>query len=382
LKKRLLYFCPAVTGGIADYGREQAHALAQAGIEVLFQTSPGFHIRPGDAYQVLPRTGEKTEARSGTLLRWRSRLETARQILANARVLRDAIQETGCSHVLLAAYAEYLAPFWAGSLRQLARQGTVFGAIVHDPVRHSMVGPLWWHRWSVAEGYSFLREAFVHESVMLDTIRPQPQLCTTVIPHGIYAVAPATQSPGQMRVALKIPAGAKVLLSFGHIKDYKNLDLAIRTLVSLPDVYLVVAGKESGTRGRPVRFYRELAIQLGVAERCRWCVQHIPETEIGNYFGLADLVLLTYNRAFRSASGVLNLAVGYRKPCIASSGASNLSTVITKYKLGIWVEPDSATTLLAGLREWQIRPPDPVWERYEQENSWTINAERVIERMF
>ncbi|MEI9864589.1 MAG: hypothetical protein WDN00_08560 [Limisphaerales bacterium] len=130
-----------------------------------------------------------------------------------------------------------------GKLRRLARQGTVFGAIVHDPVRHAVIGPLWWHRWSIAEGYSFLREDFVHEPVVLDTIRPQPQLRTTVIPHGMFAVTPATKTAGQMRKELNIPADATVLLSFGHIKDYKNLDLAIRVLAKLPDVYLIVAEK-------------------------------------------------------------------------------------------------------------------------------------------
>lgn len=379
---RLLYFCPAMSGGIADYGREQAHAIARAGVEVVFLTTPGFNVRPDDGYEVLPQIAEKPASRPGAFLRWRSRLATARQILANVHGLQEGIQKTGCSHVLLASYAEYLAPFWAGKLRHRARQGTVFGAIVHDPVRHAVVGPSWWHRRSIAAGYSFLREAFVHEPAVLDTVRPQLRLRTTVIPHGMFAVTPANKTAGQARQELNLPAGAKVLLSFGHIKDYKNLELAIRVLVRLPNFYLIVAGKESVARERPVSFYRELAARLGVADRCRWCMGHIPEDQIGNYFGVADLVLLTYSRAFRSASGVLNLAVGHRKPCLASSGASNLQTVIKNYGLGIWVEPDSEAALLAGIHEWQAHPPAPAWECYEQENSWAKNAGLVIERMF
>lgn len=371
-----------MTGGIADYGWEQAQAISRAGVEVLFLTTPGFNARPDDGCQLLPRLAVKPAAGPGALLRWRSRLVTTRQILANMRGLLDGVKETGCSHVLLAAYAEYLAPLWAGPLRRLARQGTVFGAIVHDPVRHAVVGPLWWHRWSIAEGYSFLREAFVHEPVALDTVRQQPRLRTTVIPHGMFSVTPSAKSAGQLREEMNIPAGAKVLLSFGHIKDYKNLELAIRALAKLPEVYLLVAGNESVARERPANVYRELATQMGVAERCRWCVKHIPENQTGDFFGVADLVLLTYNRAFRSASGVLNLAVGHRKPCIASSGAGNLQTVVKKYGLGIWVEPDSDTALLAGIREGLDRPPNPAWERYELENSWAHNAEIVISRMF
>ena len=382
LKRNLLYFCPAVDGGIADYGRAQAQALVQAGVEVFLVTTPRFKPRPDDGYQWRPTLLEKPVIAKDPLMRVRSRMRTANQILSHLRDLVAAMTETNCSHVLLSAYAEYLAPLWAPSLRRLARNGKIFGAIVHDPVRHAVIGPQWWHRWSMAEGYSFLREAFVHEPVVLDTVRPQPQLRTTVIPHGIFAVTAATKSPENKRRELNLPLDAKVLLSFGHVKDYKNLDLAIRALAQLPDFHLVVAGSPALAREKPVKFYQDLAFKIGVAERCRWCVQHIPENEVGDFFGLADLVLLTYSRAFRSASGVLNVAAAYRKPCIASSGESNLHTVIKNYGLGVWVEPDSETTLIAGIREWQQHPLNPAWQRYEQENSWAKNAEIVIRCMF
>jgi hypothetical protein len=62
--------------------------------------------------------------------------------------------------VLFACYKEYFAPFWAGPLRRLAKKGIVIGTIAHDPVRDFVVGPLWWHRWSVrpAEYYQKLAQ--------------------------------------------------------------------------------------------------------------------------------------------------------------------------------------------------------------------------------
>lgn len=382
LKKRLLYVCPATTGGIADYGREQARAIADAGVEVLFLTRPEFRCLSAERFRLLPWLSEKPIIKHGRFLRWRQRGRTASQILTDQRGLVAAIRETGCSRVLFSAYSEYLAPFWAGSLRKLTQAGIVFGAVVHDPVRHTVVGPLWWHRWSVANGYSFVREAFVHEPVELETVRPQPQIRVSVVPHGVYAVVPPAKTRSRMREELQIPPAGRVLLSFGHVKDYKNLDLAICALAGLPDVFLVVAGSESTIRERPVSYYRDLATRLGVAARCRWQMRHIPESEIGNYFGAADLVLLTYNRAFRSASGVLNLAIGYRKPCVASAGASNLCTVVNNYGLGTWVEPDSEKALRDGILRCLKDPPEPDWQRYEQDNSWTNNARVVIDRLF
>src|SRR5207244_1355962 len=119
---------------------------------------------------------------------------------------------------------------------------------------------------------------------------------------------------------------------------------------------------------RPVKYYQDLAVRLGVAERCRWLIRFVPEEEIGNLFAASDLLLLTYNKDFHSASGVLNTAICYRKTCLASSGQGSLRSVIKKYNLGIWVEPDDLNALKRGIETWQRHPPAPKWEAYEAEN--------------
>lgn len=66
------------------------------------------------------------------------------------------------------------------------------------------------------------------------------------------------------------------------------------------------------------------------------------------------------------ASGVLNTAIAYRRPCIASSGEENLKSVVQKYNLGILVEPDSAEAIRDGLDRWlRGEMPSPRWEQYE-----------------
>ena len=92
---------------------------------------------------------------------------------------------------------------------------------------------------------------------------------------------------------------------------------------------------------------------------------------------------LNYNSEFQSASGVLNTAIAYRRPCIASSGEGNLKSVVQKYDLGIFVEPDSAEAIWDGIDRWlRGEMPSPRWEQYEQENSWERNAEIVIQKLF
>lgn len=374
---KLLYYSPASYGGIADYAHEQANALVELGVEVTFLCTPRYPTGRGEKYQIVPILQEITPTKSLPHKAIKA-LHFTLVTLANVTQLTRFIEEKDFQYVLLGSYVEYLAPLWSGRLRRLAKKVVVFGAVVHDPVRDFVVGPRWWHRWSIACGYSFLREAFVHEAIELDTVRPMPQLRTTVLPHGIYRFPEANLSREEMRVRLDLPLDAKVMLAFGHIRDNKNLDLVIRAMVNFPDLYLIVAGKEQSTGQRPVAFYQELASNLGIANRCRWQVQFIPDTEVANWFTAADIILLTYSKSFRSASGVLNTAVSYRKPCLVSSGEGALRSVVQNYELGLWVNPDDEKAIANGIREWLENSFVPQWDRYVDENSWKLNAKLVI----
>ena len=91
--------------------------------------------------------------------------------------------------------------------------------------------------------------------------------------------------------------------------------------------------------------------------------------------------MLTYDRKFRSASGVLNAAVFFRKPCIASSGSGNLQSMVQEYQLGIWVEPDDLEAICGGIERWLHSTITPEWDAYSRDNSWQRNAEVVLRQM-
>lgn len=378
MEPKLLYFSPSAFGGLADYAHEQANALSQLGVSVEMLVAAQRPPRANAKYKVrsILAVPDAQRRRVGRKISW------VKCLLKNFRALSAEVEKEKYKAVLLESYSEYLAPLWAGQLRKLSRAGVKFGAIVHDPVRDFMVGPRWWHRRSVAAAYSFLGEAFVHEEIKLDTVHPMPSLWTTVIPHGPFHFPRPTESREQMRRKLSIPDDAFVLLSFGHIRDGKNLDLAIRALSDFPSAWLVVAGKEQSSAQKPVEYYQDLARTIGVHDRCRWIHGHVPQGDVGNLFVASDLILLTYSKNFRSASGVLNTAVRYRKPCIASSGGGNLQSVVERYNLGRFVFPDSLDALKAGIKMAMSQPPDSRWDAYEAENSWERNAQLVKQRMF
>ena len=374
---KLLYFCPVGQGGLADYARQQANAISELGVNVDLLTVPGFSEGQDARFNQLPRLKEPGVTNEA-LSRVRRRITAARTILHNFKVLSETIRAGDYKHVLLGSFSEYLAPLWSGRFRRCAKSGVIFGAVVHDPVRDFELGPTWWHRWSIARAYSFLREAFVHEPIALDTVRNMPGLRTTVIPHGPYRFQKPTDTRDQARSKWKLPAEAKVMLSFGHIRDGKNLDLAIRAMADYPSLYLIVAGKEQSSGQKPLSYYQNIARLLNVDDRCRWLYGYVPEEDVGNLFLASDLVLLTYSRDFRSASGVLNAAIFYRKPCIASGGLSNLRTSVHEYNLGIWAEPDDLESLIKSIRKFTDDPLLPKWDEYKARNSWQRNAAIVV----
>jgi glycosyltransferase involved in cell wall biosynthesis len=462
-----------------EYAIQQAAAIAQEGVEVYFLCKPSFPVERLGAGIILEKFQEPRGARgesrglAGKLSTiWRLTLGQRRNAKQVAKLAYQLAQPSSTRHqlpatrdrpsfaevvVLFACYKEYFSPFWAGPLRQLANKGAVIGTIAHDPVRDFVMGPLWWHRWCVRLGYSFVRHVFVHDDTPVDFGGAQPQgIQIHQIPHGPYEVCEPKIGRLEMRkrlgfssdltiedtterlggremeqtkvglkgegvgttesksaAALATPASPDVVfLAFGQIRDGKNLDLFLRAMTRLPHhVKLLVAGKgDSGSSKRP-EFYQNLAQELGVADRCRWDIRRIPEEEVGDIFAACDLVLVTYSANFCSASGVLNAAVSARKLVLASSGSGPLKTVVEKYHLGVFVEPDDLEETLRGALQLMdalsssatqnldnrrstldaFFPPVttdsphdtagvllPAWDRYESDNSWKENATIVM----
>jgi hypothetical protein len=125
-----------------------------------------------------------------------------------------------------------------------------------------------------------------------------------------------------------------------------------------------------------------MAQELGVDSRCRWIIEHVPESQVGDLFTAADLLMLTYSSNFRSASGVLNTAANFRVPCIASSGDGPLKNSVELYNLGTWAQPDSQLGLEQAIQKAIDKPATPDWDLYIKENSWKRNAKIVISQIF
>lgn len=375
---RILYVCEADGGGIAEYAIRQSEALGKAGAEVTFLCRPTFETGRLNGPRVMPSLPAARARGSSPMIRMARQIDDARQV---ARVAAKLASATACDALLIACYAEYFAPLWAATLRRACRKGLKIGTIAHDPVRDFVLGPTWWHRWSVRQAYSFANHVFVHDATPVDFGGPPPgHLTTHIIPHGPFVIAAPRRDRASLRRHFGFADSDTVFLAFGQIRDGKNLDRFLRAMKELPEaVKLLAAGSGGSGSQRPAEYYKKLAAELGIGERCIWDIRYIPDEETGDLFGAADFALMTYSAKFRSASGVLNAAVSCRKPVLASSGDGPLKSVVREYGLGVFVPPDDDAAILEGARRLMGEGAKPEWERYEQENSWEENARRVID---
>lgn len=141
-----------------------------------------------------------------------------------------------------------------------------------------------------------------------------------VIPHGPYRSCYAdTISPRQAREHLGLPPAARVIVSLGQIRPYKNLPHLIRTFRQLPDhsARLLIVGQADDPA-----LVAELRAAAAGDPRVRLGLAFIPPDEMQIYLRAADLVALPYREVLNSGSALLALSFA-RPVLIPARGAMN-----------------------------------------------------------
>jgi glycosyltransferase involved in cell wall biosynthesis len=127
-----------------------------------------------------------------------------------------------------------------------------------------------------------------------------------------------------------------LLLTFGAIRPYKGVDIALDALALVDpglDVRLIVAGR-AWTGGDELR---EQIRRLGLEDRVELRDRFIPNDEAALLFSTADASLLPYRSATQSA--VVPLSFTYGTPVIATR-VGGLPSAVAEGVDGILCEPD------------------------------------------
>lgn len=384
---RMLIHCPASTGGLAEHVHYQAQAFRRRGAEVTVLCSPDY-LRGRTLEYPVARIYRSLHGRSKPHGLWRR----AWALVAKTAVflgiqwrLALEVWRRKPDLVLLDSYAEYLAPLWIWPHMALAKlRGVLYVANIHDPVRDFVVGPKWWHNWSIRLAYWPIRLGVVHQRLTERDAIP-PHVAVVEAPVGVYDLQEVKVDPGEVRRAWGAGDGTVVFLSFGFIRDNKNVDLLIQALVPNPEAMLVVMGSAQSSKNKPLSFYRNLAADVGVSERVVFREEFVPDEALAGYFAAADFIAITYNGTFHSQSGVLNVAARARRRVLASAGESPLKSSVTSYRLGEFVEPENLEALASGMNklcrqvEGAAEIPAPDWDGYVAYASWDSNAAIILD---
>lgn len=370
---RVLHYFAFPGGGIGRYVHELLSRMAnRPGVEIELACIPSYHYRQSAKYPLWPGLREISHH-----VPWRRRLRFAINLVVNPlRAIRHA-RRTGAQIIHLSTIPHVTFALWSRALR---RSGLKLVATAHDIRRsHGLI----WHSYEVEQLKRLYRSCeaiFVHSEYQrqdLVDFAGVPADRVVVVPHGPYYHGPPTASKEELRRRYGIPLDKQVALFFGDIRPDKNLDLLLRAMVPYKDrLFLLVAGRIKGANPHPLEYYHRIVAENGISDAVRFDIRFIPDDEVADLFTLADWVALPYGRSFTSQSGVLNVAVVYRRPVLAS-GCGTFRETVKAYEIGIIVPPDDVAELTAGIRTMIVHYEQP-WDfdGYSKGMSWGQNAAR------
>ncbi|MBO7408377.1 MAG: glycosyltransferase [Paludibacteraceae bacterium] len=172
-------------------------------------------------------------------------------------------------------------------------------------------------------------------------------------PHPLYDNFGESIDKAEARKALDLPKDKTLLLFFGFIRDYKGLDLLMKSYAKVnseDQLRLVVAG-EFYNNGEQ---YKELERELGLEGKIIWRTDFIPDDKVRYYFSAADMVVQPYKSA--TQSGVTQIAYHFEKPMLVTN-VGGLAEIVPDGKVGYVCEVD-ADSIAAAITKFAEMPAD------------------------
>ncbi len=178
----------------------------------------------------------------------------------------------------------------------------------------------------------------------------------------------------EAREELGIPEEEEMLLFFGYVRDYKGLDILIRSMRKRANRKLYVVGDFGDKKQQ----YLDLIEREGIKEYVVIRDGYVPDTEVEPYFAAADLCVCPYRSA--TQSGIVQIAYGFNLPVIATK-VGGLPEVVSDGKTGYLVAPENTEELSDAIdRFFTERKAAEFRENVEKEAerfSWTRMAETI-----
>ena len=146
-----------------------------------------------------------------------------------------------------------------------------------------------------------------------DLLALQPDSRYTVIQHPLYSHFGERKDRFETEKKLGLQHGMKNILFFGLIRTYKGLDILLEAFGKLPDDYqLIVAGEPYGS----FDMYQKIIDRLPGKDRILLNLKYIKDSEVSDWFSVADLAVLPYRSA--TQSGISSVSYHFEVPMIVT----------------------------------------------------------------
>jgi glycosyltransferase involved in cell wall biosynthesis len=229
------------------------------------------------------------------------------------------------------------------AIRRYAQtQGSqVLVAWMNRAARHCPKGP--WARVGRLGGYYDLKNYKGFDALVGNTVDIRDWIVDQGWPaeHAFHIpnFAEPDNHPAQSRALLDTPREVPLLLAMGRLHDAKAHDVTLKALTQTPDAILWIAGA-----GPLEGDLRELAQNLGVADRVRWLGWR---NDAGALYRAADIVV--FPSRFEPLGNVVIQAWAYGKPVIAAEAAGP-KTLIRSDEDGLLIPINDEAALTLAIR--------------------------------
>ncbi|MEX2483197.1 MAG: glycosyltransferase [Brumimicrobium sp.] len=267
----------------------------------------------------------------------------------------------------------YWMPYMAPSLGYVAgkmQKHCKVISIVHNAIPHEK-GKLD----KLLSNYFFKRNTHciaLSEAVKNDIIASYPSINVKVLHHPVYNHFGESVNKEKALQHLNLEDKYKYILFFGLIRDYKGLDLLLKSMVDLPeDIHLIIAGEVYGGFEK----YREIIDKTGIKKRVHLHLKYIPDSEVKYYFSAAETIVLPYKTA--TQSGIIAIAKHFQKP-VVSTNVGGLSEFIKNDQEGLIINEATPLALSKGIIS-VLGNPTKTLSNGHQKLTWKNFAEELID---
>ena len=286
------------------------------------------------------------------------------------------IKKLNPDKVIFCYWMAFIAPCF-GTIARLARSpkteiiALIHNMIPHEPTILDKLFPKYFV--NAMDGFVAMADSVIEDVKHFDA-NSKPKI---VSPHPIYDHYGALLDKKDAAIKLGLYDQNAYILFFGFIRQYKGLDLLLEAfaderLRKFP-LKLIVAGE---FYENPEPYLSQIAkLKLGNFVELR--TVFIPDSEVRNYFSVADIVAQPYRTA--TQSGVSQIAYHFEKPMLVTN-VGGLAEIVPHGKVGYVVDVEPAQIADALVDFYESKRADEFIENIKTEKlkyAWSQMTEAI-----